>query len=74
MLSESKITEIYCIVDKFCKYFALQQEKCMVEDKNKNISIKKVLLEICNDINFVDFILILGCCALWNRHKTVVMI
>ena len=33
MFSESKVTEIYCMADDFCKEFALQQEKYMVEDK-----------------------------------------
>lgn len=26
MFSESKVTEIYCMTDDFCKEFALQQE------------------------------------------------
>ena len=34
MLSEAKVTEIYCMADDFCKEFALQQEKFMVEDKS----------------------------------------
>ena len=33
MFSEAKVTEIYCIADDFCKEFALQQEKYMIEDK-----------------------------------------
>ena len=33
MFPESKITEIYCMADDFCKEFALQQEKYMIEDK-----------------------------------------
>ena len=33
MFPESKVTEIYCMADDFCKEFALQQEKYMVEDK-----------------------------------------
>ena len=33
MFSESKVTEIYCMADDFCKEFALQQEKYMIEDK-----------------------------------------
>lgn len=33
MFSKSKITEIYCIAEDFCKEFALQQGKYMVEDK-----------------------------------------
>ena len=32
----AKVTEIYCMADNFCKEFALQQEKYMVEDKNLN--------------------------------------
>ena len=27
MFPESKVTEIYCMADDFCKEFALQQEK-----------------------------------------------
>lgn len=34
MFSESKITEIYCMADNFCKEFALQQKKQMIEGKN----------------------------------------
>ena len=33
MFSESKVTEIYCMTDDFCKEFVLQQEKYMIEDK-----------------------------------------
>ena len=33
MFSGFKITEIYCMADDFCKEFALQQEKYMIEDK-----------------------------------------
>ena len=33
MFSESKVTEIYCMADDFCKEFTLQQEKYMIEDK-----------------------------------------
>ena len=33
MFSESKVTDIYCMADDFCKEFALQQEKYMIEDK-----------------------------------------
>ena len=33
MFPESKVTEIYCMADDFCKEFTLQQEKYMVEDK-----------------------------------------
>ena len=29
MFTESKITEIYCMADDFCKEFATQQEKYM---------------------------------------------
>ena len=34
MFPESKVTEIYCTADDFCKEFALQQEKYMIEDKH----------------------------------------
>ena len=33
MFPESKVTEIYCMADDFCKEFVLQQEKYMIEDK-----------------------------------------
>ena len=32
MFWETKVTEIYCITDNFCKEFAIQQEKYMVKD------------------------------------------
>ena len=32
MFTESKITEIYCMADDFCKEFTLQQEKYMIKD------------------------------------------
>lgn len=35
MFSESKITEIYCLSDDFCREFVLQQGKYMVEDKKQ---------------------------------------
>jgi len=35
MFPESKVTEIYCMADDFCKEFALQQEKYMIEDSKK---------------------------------------
>ena len=34
MFSESKVTEIYFMADDFCKEFALQQKKYMVEDQS----------------------------------------
>ena len=33
MFPESKVTEIYCMADDFCKEFTLHQEKYMIEDK-----------------------------------------
>ncbi len=33
MFLKSKNTEIYCMSDDFCKKFALQEEKYMIEDK-----------------------------------------
>lgn len=38
MFTESKITEIYCMADDFCKEFALQQEKYMIENKSRHRS------------------------------------
>ena len=32
MFPESKVTEIYCMADDFCKDFTLQQEKYMIKD------------------------------------------
>ena len=31
MFPESKVTEIYCMADDFCKEFTLQQEKYLIE-------------------------------------------
>ena len=31
----SKVTEIYCMADDFCKEFTLQQKKFMVEDRKQ---------------------------------------
>ena len=33
MFPESKVTEIYCMADDFCKEFSFQQEKYMIKDK-----------------------------------------
>ena len=33
MFPESKVTEIYCMADDFCKEFTLQQEKYMIKDR-----------------------------------------
>ena len=30
MFSESKVTEIYCMADDFCKEFTLKQKKYMI--------------------------------------------
>ena len=39
MFSESKVTEIYCMADDFCKEFTLQHEKYMIEDnKTKHLN------------------------------------
>lgn len=35
MFTESKVTKIYCMADDFCKEFAIQQEKYMVEDNSR---------------------------------------
>lgn len=34
MFSETKVTEIYCMADDFCKEIAQFQKKYMVEDKD----------------------------------------
>ena len=36
MFPESKVTEIYCMADDFCKEFTFQQEKYMIKDKKAN--------------------------------------
>ena len=36
MFSESKVTEIYCMADDFCKEFTFQQEKYVIEYKRTN--------------------------------------
>ena len=33
MFPASKVTEIYCMADDFCKEFTLQQEKYMIIDR-----------------------------------------
>ncbi len=33
MFSESKVTEIYCMTDDFCKEFVLQQEINLIIDR-----------------------------------------
>ena len=33
MFSQSKVTEIYCMADNFCKEFLSQQKKYMIEDR-----------------------------------------
>ena len=38
MFRKSQITEIYCIADDFCKEFALQEEKYMIEYKKTDIA------------------------------------
>lgn len=35
MFTEPKVTKIYCMADDFCKEFAIQQEKYMVEDNSR---------------------------------------
>lgn len=46
MFPESKVTEIYCMADDFCKEFALQQEKYMIEDKHQHcLFAKKVIVK-----------------------------
>ena len=37
MFLESKVIEIYCMADDFCKEFTLQQEKYMIEAKRLGI-------------------------------------
>lgn len=43
MFSETKITEIYCMTDDFCKEIAQFQEKYMVEDT----SVRRKTLRQC---------------------------
>ena len=33
MFPKSKVTEIYCMADDFCKEFTFQQEKYIIKDK-----------------------------------------
>ena len=47
MFPESKVTEIYCMADDFCKEFALQQEKYMIEDKKYQASKRTKVHERC---------------------------
>ena len=55
MFPESKVTEIYCMADDFCKEFALQQEKYMIEDKKQNHRNKP------NRMNDAEIMLFLFC-------------
>ena len=41
MLSEDKVTEIFCLADEFCKFFFAQQEKSMHKAK---IDIKNIVV------------------------------
>ena len=42
MFPESKVTEIYCMADDFCKEFTLQQEKYMIKDmKGYSVNVSK---------------------------------
>ena len=36
MFPESKVTEIYCMADDFCKEFTFQREKYVIEYKRTN--------------------------------------
>lgn len=38
MFPESKVTEIYCMADDFCKEFTLQQEKYMILKSASNLN------------------------------------
>ena len=37
MFRKSQITEIYCMADDFCREFALQEEKYMIEYKKQTL-------------------------------------
>ena len=45
MFPESKVTEIYCMADDFCKEFTLQQEKYMIELPSEE-EIKRFILGV----------------------------
>ena len=38
MFPESKVTEIYCMADDFCKEFTLQQEKYMIKVSSQKLA------------------------------------
>ena len=40
MVSEAKVTEIYCLADGFCKVFARHQENYMLKNTNKNVKLR----------------------------------
>jgi hypothetical protein len=42
MFTDDKVTEIYCLVDDFCKLFNDQMKKYMISDDNKPRKRKKV--------------------------------
>ena len=70
MFPESKVTEIYCMADDFCKEFTLQQEKYMIKDmKTMHRNIFYTLPVFCRDdvSECVDMIVFnsfrIACCA-----------
>ena len=56
MFSESKVTEIYCLADDFCKEFAVQQEKYMIEDKSRPHRNKPNPYERCGNYGYSHLI------------------
>ena len=53
MFPESKVTEIYCMADDFCKEFTFQQEKYMIEDKKTKHRNKPNCMSEMNSLRFI---------------------
>ena len=62
MFSESKVTEIHCLSDNFCKKFVLYQEKYMIKDKKKRY---------CNKPNCMSDAEIMGILILFHLGAAV---
>lgn len=60
MFNEDKVTEIYCIVDDFCKEFASQQEKYLIEEKEVLLPFDNLHLIINDKRKILNFMFTLG--------------
>ena len=54
MFPESKVTEIYCMADDFCKEFTLQQEKYMVSTQFRASPFERALFSALNRVLLIN--------------------